>query len=764
MTDDPELQEIFTDPAHQEVLDLLKASKPGTPPLDPHFRSYLRAKLMTEARRTLPAEAVRPWWRLRPRALAMSTAAVAAGFLVVLGAQVYLHGGSSPAGTTVAVVSPIDNRTDVATTAEPIQLQFSGPVDKNAVADSVVIEPATSVTKQWVGSTLVIIPNHPLAPNTTYTVRLQPKATTTPAASAAAPVKASPTPRPTPVVVHFTTVRAPLPQVVPPSFKSSNVTYGHDNRIANAGSIVDAVWTSGGQLVATRPAGQSGSAATSLPSPSGSASPGSANATDVWLLSPAGTPLRELAAGASMPSTPATGSMFAAWTVTGGQARLEVRDLQGNLIATVATINGIPDRAAVWIGTDRLAFSDKGLLKMVDIHGSAIALPEIHFSSGSLAASASGTLLAVEATDGSSVLDLTQSPATATPLQAGATGYRWSAKGDLAFVVQQSAGTDLYVAADGKNAVKVGSSPAGVTWSNLNWAPDATSLLLATKANDSNAGPLGLLLINRDGTTPRAFGASQREYASPQWSPSGDLVLFTRHDDATGGITFQVATASTSGTNPAEQQALTEVDTFMKARLKGDSAAAQAELDSNGQAAYQAANATLVSPTGTHFDRYYPVTVQSTGTNPNRFLIGVRTFLANTAGTETRYFEEQLVVLQSGQRYLIHDVQASPSQALGHGPTVVSVEVQQAPPGQVVNVRFDADLKPESVTSGTIEIKDASGNLVDAHVSFDANNHLVTLATKLRPGTYQLVVTTGVTDIEGTPLAAEYDAPLVISR
>ena len=46
----------------------------------------------------------------------------------------------------------------------------------------------------------------------------------------------------------------------------------------------------------------------------------------------------------------------------------------------------------------------------------------------------------------------------------------------------------------------------------------------------------------------------------------------------------------------------------------------------------------------------------------------------------------------------------------------------------------------------------------------DADNHLATLNVGLRPGTYQLVVTTGITDINGVAVAQEYDAPLVISR
>ena len=79
-------------------------------------------------------------------------------------------------------------------------------------------------------------------------------------------------------------------------------------------------------------------------------------------------------------------------------------------------------------------------------------------------------------------------------------------------------------------------------------------------------------------------------------------------------------------------------------------------------------------------------------------------------------------------------------------------------------MRFDADLKAESVTNSTIQVKDANGELVAARVSFDPDKHLATVTIRLRPGTYQLVVTSGVTDINGTPLAQEYTAPLIIGR
>jgi hypothetical protein len=90
---DPELEELFKDPAHREVVDLLKMSRPAAPPLDPQFRNYLRAKLITEARRTLEPRASRRWlpFSLSPKAMVPAMAAVAAGFLVVLGIQIYLQ-------------------------------------------------------------------------------------------------------------------------------------------------------------------------------------------------------------------------------------------------------------------------------------------------------------------------------------------------------------------------------------------------------------------------------------------------------------------------------------------------------------------------------------------------------------------------------------------------------------------------------------------------------------------------------------------------
>ena len=760
MRDDPELQEIFTDPAHQDVVDLLKASRPATPPLDPHFRSYLRAKLMTEAQRTLGPRASRSWFpfSFSPRALAPAMAAVAAGFIVVLGVEVYLHNQSSPAGQLVAVdTRQINNKTDVAT-IEPIKIPFSGPVDKAAVEASVQIEPATSVTKQWDGNTLVIVPDHQLAPNTTYTVTLKPLAV----APTARPATPATTPKPavaaTPVVVRFTTTPAPVPPAVPQTFKSSTVNWRHDDRLPNSSSILNASWTPAGQLLVTRPTAQPGPGASASPSPSTTTA--GTLTTDIWLMTARGTPLHDLTSGATLPAAAPTGGLFASWNISSSsQASLQIRDLQGNLISTVATVSGVPDRPAVWVGSDRIAYLDNGTLRVVGLHA-AVSVPTVTVGQGSLAGSADGQLLAVESTGGSMVLDLATGTSR-TSLPHGATGFAWSSKGDLAFLVPRDGITDLYRLSD-LRAVRIASSAAGQTWSNPNWAPDAESLLLASNPTSASGTPSTLLLINRDGSNPTAFGSSQLEYTSPQWSPAGDLVLFTRRDDATGAREFWTATATASASDAAEQQALAEVNTFIQARIRGDSAAALAELDDAGRAAYQAGGLSLLSATGSQFARYYPVTVQLEGSNPNRFLVGVRIFIAKS-GVQTSFFEEQLTLVQQNQKYLIDAATATPTMPVGHGPTVVSVQLVQTPARQQVRVRFDADLSASTISADTIKVTDQQGNPVPERVTFDPDNHLATVAVELRGGSYQLVVTTGVTDVNGVALAQEYDAPLVVA-
>jgi hypothetical protein len=760
MMDDPELQELFSDPADREVIDLLKASRPAVPPLDPHFRNYLRAKLMAQARDSLatPTPTRRRWFQLGPVGMAPAMAAVAAGFIIVLGVEAYYH-SQPPASQSVAVnLSGLENRKDVAT-AEPIQIPFSGPVDKTAVEDSIVMQPATSFTKHWDGQTLVITPAHPLAPNTTYKVTLQPKALQPKAVPQTQPAATAPPAQP-PVVVHFLTAPAPVPPVVPPSFKSGSITYGYDNRIPDSARLSDPTWTLDGQLLVTRPAEPVSPTPSSSPSARATASPASAGAaTNVWLMSTQGTLIRNVAPGGSYPAVAPSGGLFADWSQISDHATLEVRDLQGNVqAAAVATLGSRPDRPAVWLGPARLAYVSEGLLRVVDLHGTLISTPAIKVT-GAMSASRSGLLLAMVTDAGPVLLDLTTM--NTTPLPAAATGFSWSSSGQFAFTVGRGgAGTDLYAGVDPKSARKVAGSASGETWSDLNWSPDSASILLASHSGSDANAHVRLLVVNADGSSPAPFGSNQREYANPLWSPRGDLVLFRRADEA-GGTSLWTAKATLgqpSAVDNAESQALAEVDKFMLARIKGDLSGAQAQLDPAAQQAYNSGASSLLSP-GAQFARYYPVSVQLAG--PNKFLIGARVFIARN-NVETSFFEEQLTVLLQDQRYLIDAVTATPAMQLGHGPTVVSVEVRQNGPTQEILVRFDSDLKPETVSADTVLVRDNQGSLLKTRVSFDPNGHLITVEAKLKNGTYSLVVTTGVADINGTQVAQPYTSPLVI--
>jgi hypothetical protein len=758
MMDDPELQELFSDPADREVLDLLKASRPAAPPLDPHFRNYLRAKLMAQARDTLAAPTRRRWFQLGPLGMAPAMAAVAAGFIIVLGVEIYLQRQPASSPPVAADIHSIDQKRDVAT-AEPIQIPFSGPVDKTAVEESIVMQPATSFTKHWEGQTLVITPAHPLAPNTTYKVTLQPKALPPKAVPQTQPATTAP-PVQRPVVVHFLTAPAPVPPVVPPSYKSGSITYGYDNRIPDSARLSNPTWTLDGQLLVTRPAEPVSPTASTSPSARATATPASTGAaTNVWLMSTQGTLIRNVAPGGSYPAVAPAGGLFADWSQISDHATLEVRDLQGNVqAATVATISSRPDRPAVWLGPARLAYVNEGLLRVVDLHGTLITTPVIKVT-GAISASNSGLLLAMVTDAGPVLLDLTTM--TTTPLPAGATGFSWSSGGQFAFTVARgSAGTDLYVGVDPKSAHKVSGSAAGEAWSDLNWSPDSASILLASHTGSAPDGHIRLLLLNADGSAPAGFGTNQRDYANPLWSPRGDLVLFRRADEA-GGTSLWTAKATLgqpSAVDNAESQALAEVDKFMLARIKGDLSGAQAQLDPAAQQAYSSGASSLLSP-GAQFARYYPVSVQLAG--PNKFLIGARLFIARN-NVETSFFEEQLTVILQDQRYLIDAVTATPAMQLGHGPTVVSVEVRQNGATQQILVRFDSDLKPETVSADTVLVKDNQGSPLKTRVSFDPDGHLITVEAKLKNGTYSLVVTTGVADINGTQVAQPYSSPLVI--
>jgi len=132
---------------------------------------------------------------------------------------------------------------------------------------------------------------------------------------------------------------------------------------------------------------------------------------------------------------------------------------------------------------------------------------------------------------------------------------------------------------------------------------------------------------------------------------------------------------------------------------------------------------------------------------------------------EIRFFEEHLTLVRHDQGFVIDAVQPGTTTVLGQGPSVVSVQVQAAPPNQQIAVKFDADLRPATVSRDSVYLRDSSGKTVDvADFQFDPNTRTVTITAKLHPGSYTLVVTTAITDINSQAPAQEYDYTVVIGN
>lgn len=757
---DPELDALFTNPQDRQVVEALRAARPATPPIDQHFRSYLRSKLMAEARRTLPSPERRPWFRWSPLPV---MAAVAAGFVLVLGIEVYLHGQQAPVVTAIRVSSPQLNQSNV-DTAEPIRLTFSGPVDRNAVEESIVIQPATQYTTRWEGQTLVVIPLHQLAASTTYTVALNPvKPTPALAPSASVTPQVVATPAPTPVIVHFVTAPSPPPPVTQPLFTSENLTVLPDTRILEPGSFSSVGWTADGQILVTRPAASERAAASASPSAVPSASPTTspspcAKTADLWLMSTQGTFIRQVACNVLDPTIAPTDGRVAFWRASGDHYDLmeTTASATADEAIRLASVSSKPSAEPVWIGGSRLAYLDDGSFRVVDLQGNAVALASPITAAGAFAGSLDGHLVAVQLADaGAAVYDLTSQHTVALPT--GVLAFKWSSHGDLAVVVSQASGSELWVLnAGAPQATKLPISGVGEAWSNLNWSPDARSLLYTSRSS----GPDGIttthaFALDADGTNKRQVGSDQ--YETLAWSPDGSAVLFTRLDETRQPALWiaSVKAGTLSATDQAQRDALTTVKTFMDARLTGDEATATAQLSAAALSVYQTGGPALLNPTKTRYVRWYPVTVQLA--NPDSFLVGVRIVEAKA------YFEERFTVTRQDQRFLIQAVEPSPIVSLAQGgPSVVSVVVRKDPPGYDILIHFDSDLALSTANGSSILIRRDGESVAVESVTYNQDTHLATVKVKLHKGSYTLVVTTALTDINGRSLTQEYSSPLVV--
>jgi hypothetical protein len=178
----------------------------------PQFRQALHRRLMREAWEQA-SKPVLPWYRrvLAPQPMAWTAAAVGA-VLIVFVAFFFAAGPRQTDEINVSVTLAEPNA-QLVSTVQPIDLNFSQPMDTSSV--HVQIQPATQFVYQWQGSTLKITPVNGLSANTQYQVtvtsartasqkpvaKIQPVIFSTgPAPTPTPSAGPKPTPQPLPVV------------------------------------------------------------------------------------------------------------------------------------------------------------------------------------------------------------------------------------------------------------------------------------------------------------------------------------------------------------------------------------------------------------------------------------------------------------------------------------------------------------------------------------------------------------------------------------
>jgi len=690
---DPELDDVLQDDELRRLATLLSAAERAEPPVDDAFRSGLRRQLMSQA--WSMSEGRDSWWRRAFAPPGLAWLGAAAG--VVLIASVVTYMTLQPTGglTRVVVSSSMDGTTGVAL-QQPILVSFNQQMDHTSTQAAVQITPATSVTFSWESNTLAVQPsNGNLAPNTQYQVTIGPGARTAAGQQLA-----------TPATITFVTQPPPAPTPTPPPAPTPTAGPGlGEKELAPLGGTSTAAvqWSADSTSVyfvnangALDLVSAKGGAVTVI-APDGVTSP---------VISPAGDRLAFIRGG-----------------------KIEVLTFAAASTAELApaatpTLLGWAKDKLVWAAAGGIySQGDKVALLLAPLPSTGTV--------NVLSFSPDGDHVAYQQDQALMVLDLGTGK-SATIGQAGAGFLGWSPDGAH---MMYSAGGSITVSDLLGNATST--LPSGEpSWSTQD------AILLGSDTELSQVRPDG------SGATRLANGT----YHAPQWAPNGSSFAFVR------GGQLWTATAPPMPPQPtALDQAAAVVNSFMQARLKGQAADATSFLDAGGQQAYTTGGLSLTINGDPFFSRYYILTQELTGAEPDTARFVVRLVLTH-GKIDVSEFEETLTLARdpTTNKLLVDQATAGPRRDLGNGAEVVGVVVTP----DTIQVTFDSDLDPGTIAGGIV-VLDAKGKQIDTSQTY--SNKTVTISgLALKPGAhYRIVVLTTVRDVLGHNVAAEYDLDLV---
>jgi hypothetical protein len=304
------------------------------------------------------------------------------------------------------------------------------------------------------------------------------------------------------------------------------------------------------------------------------------------------------------------------------------------------------------------------------------------------------------------------------------------------------------------------------------WSPDGTQLIyseagsnvvsdvlgntVATLApGDSSWSSQDAILLGSDTSLfqVRPDGSSRTKvadgtYRSPSWAPNGTSFAFAR------GSSLWVASAPSLPPQPtALDQAALVVSSFMDARVHRQPIDAAKYLDDGGKQVYGPGGLDLTVTGDPSLTRSYILAQEITGTTPDTARFVVRLVLTH-GKLDVKDFEETLTLVRdpATRQFLIDQATASPQRDLGKGAEVVGVDL--AP--DTVKVTFDSDLDTSTIAGGVVLV-DGNGQPLAATPTYDKRTVTFSGLSLKAGAKYRLEVLTGVRDVRGQNVAAEYD-------
>ena len=570
---------------------------------------------------------------------------------------------------------------------QPITVSFNQPMNHQSVEKAIQIEPATHVTYSWHGNDLVIQPA-----SGELAPNTQYHVTVAADARTAPGVKIGQA-----AVVAVTTAPLPIPSPTPnpsPSPPAPPQITAEHALSGTGGKVVG--WSADGKVLLFL------------------------DGEDLKSINADGSGVKTIQSGVKLASIAPSGASLA-YVTTGSapklyQAALDGSGAQALDTKDVSAIGWLNAKPLVVSGTDVGPAGGAPLAKLPSAatcafspDGSKLACSTVSQPSATPPVAATSFLFDI----GSQKL---------TPWTTPGQHFAWSP--DSTHVAYWRDGASYVGAPDGSAGTELAKSAASVA---LSWSPDGKLILLA--------GADGASTVKADGSGLHQL--SQASFQDPVWGPGGGQFAFAR------GTSLWIDDLSVSGGSTIDLGAAGKiVDQFEQARIRSDAATASGLL---GPSTAPTTPSPLASDV--HLARYFVISSQVSATDAR---YTVRIIFAK-GNNETRYQDEQLVLIPVGTTLKISAITDSAPHDLGKGPTVNSVQLL---PGSIVVV-FDSDLDPKTV-EGSTRLTGADGEPVTVTVSY--LNRKLTVTAKLKPGArYHLSIGHTIKDIAGQDLQGGYE-------